>query len=192
MPVYPGPPEEVMAGPGAGPAQRHYVTDSLPYYSPDEPPIVAEAPRYHAGDWADEADVPAEEVHPTDPTVGIVSYGRQSAYRRGLSRRTTIAITSAAAVLATVLAVIIISGGGASWPASVATVQAEVVKACENPDVVSEPGQVNFACAKATRQILWVFALLTSDDNPHFADTKTGRLGLEPITPARAEWSPRR
>ena len=87
-------------------------------------------------------------------------------------------------MLATVLAVII-SSGGASWPASVATVQAEVVKACQNPDVVSEPGQVNFACAKATRQILWVFALLTSNDNPHFADTKTGRQGLEPITPSQ-------
>ena len=44
---------------------------------------------------------------------------------------------------------------------------------------------MNFACAKATRQILWVFALLTSNDNPHFADTKTGRQGLEPITPSQ-------
>ena len=80
---------------------------------------------------------------------------------------------------------VIISSGGASWPASVATVQAEIAKACQNPDVVSEPGQVNFACAKATRQVLWVFALLTSDNNPQFADTKTGRQGLEPITPGQ-------
>ena len=120
----------------------------------------------------------------SDPTVGIVSHGRQSAYRRRLSRRSIIAITGAAVVLVTVLAVLITSGG-ASWPASVATVQAEVVRACQNPDVVSEPGQVNFACAKATRQILWVFALLTSDDNPQFSDTKTGRQGLEPITPSQ-------
>ena len=119
-----------------------------------------------------------------DPTVRIASHGRQSAYRRGLSRRTIIALSGAGAVLATVLAVIITSGG-ASWPASVATVQAQVVRACQNPDVVSEPGQVNFACAKATRQILWVFALLTSNDNPHFADTRTGRQGLEPITPSQ-------
>ena len=49
----------------------------------------------------------------------------------------------------------------------------------------SEPGQVNFACAKATRQVLWVFALLTSDNNPRFADTKTRPQGLEPITPAQ-------
>ena len=95
-----------------------------------------------------------------------------------------IAIAGATVALVTVLAVIITSGG-ASWPASVATVQAQVVKACQNPDVVSEPGQVNFACAKATRQVLWVFALLTSNDNPQFADTKTGRQGLEPITPTQ-------
>jgi hypothetical protein len=64
-------------------------------------------------------------------------------------------------------------------------VQADIAKACQNPDVVSNPGQVNFACAKSTRQILWVFALLTSNDNPNFADTKTGRQGLEPITPSQ-------
>ena len=120
----------------------------------------------------------------SDPTAGIVSHGRQSAYRRRLSRRSLIAITAAAVVLVTVLAVLITSGG-ASWPSSVATVQAEVLKACQNPDVVSEPGQVNFACAKATRQILWVFALLTSNDNPRFSDTKTARQGLEPITPGQ-------
>jgi hypothetical protein len=116
--------------------------------------------------------------------VAIVNHGRQSAYRQGISRRAAIAIAGAAVALATVLAVIL-SSGGASWPASVATVQAEIAKACQNPDVVSEPGQVNFACAKATRQVLWVFALLTSDNNPQFEDTKTGRQGLEPITPAQ-------
>jgi hypothetical protein len=67
----------------------------------------------------------------------------------------------------------------------VATVQAQAARACANPDVKSEPGQVNFACAQATRQILWVFALLTSGNNSDFADAKTGRIGLEPITPAQ-------
>ena len=151
------------------------------------PRFAGDGPRFGSGDWADTAragDEPAGGVPDADPTVRIASHGRQSAYRRGLSRRTTIALGGAAAVLATVLAVIITSGG-ASWPASVATVQAQVVKACQNPDVVSEPGQVNFACAKGTRQILWVFALLTSNDNPHFADTRTGRQGLEPITPSQ-------
>ena len=65
-----------------------------------------------------------------------------------------------------VISALIVFRPGPSWPASVATVQSEVTTACQNPDVKSEPGQVNFACAKGTGQILWVFALLTSNDNP--------------------------
>ena len=72
-----------------------------------------------------------------------------------------------------------------SWPPSVATVQSEITTACQNPNVASEPGQVNFACGKTTSQILWVFALMTSADNPQFTDAKTGRQGLEPITPTQ-------
>jgi hypothetical protein len=79
----------------------------------------------------------------------------------------------------------VLSSGGASWPASVATVQSEITRACQNPDVKSEPGQIDFACAPSTSQILWVFALLTSDDNPDFNDTQSGRLGLEPIAPTQ-------
>jgi hypothetical protein len=175
--LYLGPPEEALPGSHGDPMPSHYSPDSPVYYSPDEPPFVGEGPHYETGGQPDPVD-------PPDPTMGIVNHGRQSAYRRGLSRRSTIALTGAAAALAVVLAVII-SSGGASWPASVATVQAEIAKACQNPDVVSEPGQVNFACAKATRQVLWVFALMTSDNNPNFEDTRTGRQGLEPITPAQ-------
>ena len=140
-------PEESLTGPDADPITGHYPSGSQVYYSADDPPFVGEGPRYETG-------VRAEPPGVSDPTIGIVSHGRQSAYRRGLSRRAVIAMAGAAAVLGTVLAVII-SSGGASWPASVATVQAEITKACQNPDVVSEPGQVNFACAKATRQVLW-------------------------------------
>ena len=50
---------------------------------------------------------------------------------------------------------------------------------------MSEPSQVNFACDTDTSQILWVFALLTSNNDPGYADAKTGRKGLEPITPAQ-------
>jgi hypothetical protein len=118
-------------------------------------------------------------------TEVFVNHGRGSAYYPRLSRRRKAAIGVAiVAVLITIL-VIILSSSGPSWPSSVATVQAEAGRACQNPDVSSEPGQVNFACAKATRQILWVFALLTSSDNPAFADPSTGRRGLEPITPAQ-------
>ena len=73
---------------------------------------------------------------------------------------------------------------GPSWPPSVATVQSEIITACQNPDVVSEPGQVNFA-AKGHQPILWVFALMSSGDNPDYADAETGRKGPEPITPAQ-------
>ena len=175
--LYLGPAEEALPGAYADTSPGHYPTDSQIYYSADDPPFVGEGPPYEPGGESDPVD-------PPDPTMGIVNHGRQSAYRRGLSRRSTIALTGAAVVLATVLAVII-SSGGASWPASVATVQAQIVRACQNSDVVSEPGQVNFACAKATQQVLWVFALMTSDNNPNFEDTKTGRQGLEPITPAQ-------
>jgi hypothetical protein len=70
----------------------------------------------------------------------------------------------------------------ASWPPSVAVVQNEITTACQNPNVASEPNQVDFACAKDTSQILWVFSLMTSGDNSNFTDSKTGRLGLEPIS----------
>ena len=40
-------------------------------------------------------------------------------------------------------------------------------------------------CGKDTRQILWIFALLTSGGNPGYVDPSTGRKGLEPITPAQ-------
>jgi len=198
IPVYPGPAEEVIPRHGSVPAQARYEPDALPYFSADEPPFVGEGLRFRTGYPAEEAivldrspdDGDARDGalddgnREPDPTLGIASDGRQSAYRRRLSRRSALALSGAAAVLVTVLAVIVTSGG-AAWPASVATVQADITRACQNPDVVSEPGQVNFACAKATRQILWVFALLTSNGNPNFADTKTGRQGLEPITPSQ-------
>ncbi len=83
------------------------------------------------------------------------------------------------------IACVLIFRAGPSWPPSVATVRSEITTACQNPDVASEPGQVDFACAKATSQILWVFALMTSGDNPQFTDAKTGRVGLEPIAPTQ-------
>jgi hypothetical protein len=127
-----------------------------------------------------------DQVGSLDARTGtLLSQGRHSAYRRGLSLPAKVAIGIAllAALIATLA--IILSGGGASWPVSVATVQGEIAKACQNPDVKSEPGQVDFACAQGTRQILWVFALLTSLDNPDFNDPQNGRLGLEPIAPTQ-------
>src|SRR6266705_1378797 len=74
---------------------------------------------------------------------------------------------------------------GPSWPPSVATVKSQIAIACQNPNVVSEPSQVNFACGKDTSQILWVFALMTSNNDASYSDAKTGRKGLEPITAAQ-------
>jgi len=101
-----------------------------------------------------------------------------------LSKRDAIIAGGAALALSIALA-LILPGGGPSWPASVAIVKQEIKTACLNPNVASDPGQVNFACATDTDQILWVFALMTSDDNPNFSDSATGRTGLEPITPAQ-------
>ena len=123
---------------------------------------------------------------PEGRTAVLVNHGRRSVYHRRISSYgpKLAAGTAVAAALVTIL-VITMAGRGPSWPPSVATVQSEIPRACQNPDVRSEPGQINFACGKTTRQILWVFALMTSGNNPNFADTTTGRLGLEPITPAQ-------
>ncbi len=121
-----------------------------------------------------------------DRTSVLISRGRGSVYRPGFfRRRKVIAALSGALVALIVVLVTVLLTGGASWPASVATMQAQITTACQNPDVDSEPGQINFACGQGTQQILWVFALLASSGNAQFSDTKSGRMGLEPIAPAQ-------
>jgi hypothetical protein len=117
-----------------------------------------------------------------DRTERLVTTGRSTAYSPGRfrSRKLTGALVGAALLI---IVVIMASGGGPSWPASVTAMKAEATTACKNPDVKSEPNQINFACAKSTTQVLWVFALLTSGGSASFGDAKTGRIGLEPITP---------
>jgi hypothetical protein len=132
----------------------------------------------------DDFDLAEDEPPSGRRTEDLVSRGRRSAKSRFPSRKRLVMIGAPALAALLVILIVALSGGGASWPTSVTTVQNEITRACLNSDVTSEPGQVNFACAKATRQVLWVFALLTSNDNPSFADGKTGRIGLEPITPA--------
>jgi len=106
--------------------------------------------------------------------------------RRGRSRPGRKIVLGSVAGLAVLgIGALIVLRPGASWPASVATVRSEITIACQNPNVAAEPSQVNFACAKDTSQILWVFSLLTSGDDAAYADAKTGRKGLEPITPAQ-------
>jgi hypothetical protein len=125
---------------------------------------------------------------PDDRTEVLINRGRRNVRRSRLARcrehRRAIVIGGAAFAAGIVILTAVLPGG-ASWPASVATVQAEITTACQNPNVAAEPTQVNFACAKDTQQILWVFSLLTSGDNPGFTDAATGRKGLEPIAPAQ-------
>ncbi|MGH3256928.1 MAG: hypothetical protein ACRDOU_16285 [Streptosporangiaceae bacterium] len=118
-----------------------------------------------------------------DRTQVLIAQGRRGARARlARARNITIGVTIGV-VLAIVLAMIVFRKG-ASWPPSVTVVQSEIATACQNPNVAAEPNQVNFACAKSTSQVLWVFALMTSGNNPEFADPKSGRKGLEPITEA--------
>jgi hypothetical protein len=126
-----------------------------------------------------------ESSAPHSRTETLINLGRYNSYRTGLSRGQKAAIGTVLLAGLIIGLVIMVSGGGASWPASVATVQNQISKACQNPDVVSEPNQVNFACDPATRQVLWVFSLMTSGNDPTFNDPGSGRLGLEPITPAQ-------
>jgi hypothetical protein len=138
---------------------------------------VARAANGHA------RSVPGPRLHPAeDRTRALIDHGRRNVDRKRLSRGRKITIVTAALVVIVTVLVLVVFRQGASWPPSVATVQSEITTACQNPNVASEPGQVNFACGKMTSQILWIFALMTSNDNPSYTDAKTGREGLEPIT----------
>jgi hypothetical protein len=118
----------------------------------------------------------------------LVNAGRRQVKRgprRWFAHWRAIAIGAAAFIGGVTLITVVLPGSSPGWPASVATVQTEITAACQNPNVVSEPAQVNFACAKDTQQVLWVFSLLTSDNNPAYTDKSNGRKGLEPIQPAQ-------
>jgi hypothetical protein len=130
---------------------------------------------------------------PEDRTARLIDHGRRRAEPTHRGRKVVL-IGLAVAVAAALLTVLVLdlSRPGPAWPASVATVERQIAVACRNPDVRSEPSQVNFACGKSTRQVLWVFSLMTSGNNPDFASIRTGRQGLEPIRPSvggQVAWS---
>ena len=133
---------------------------------------------------------------PAGRTEALINHGRSRAKparsRRVLAHWRMIAVAAVALVAGIVAVLLVVGSGGASWPASVTTVQAEIKQACENADVAAEPSGLNFACAKDTQPVLWVFSLLTSGDSPGFVDQSTGRKGLEPIQPSQggdSAWS---
>ena len=139
------------------------------------------------GDGVRDYDVPWDDGGAATSdirTERLIRYGRRPRKRK-LLRPRNIVIAVAALILLIVIVALTAFGGGASWPDSVTAVKAEILTACQNPDVVSEPGQVNFACAKSTQQVLWVFSLLTSKDDAGFSSSATGREGLEPIAAAQ-------
>jgi hypothetical protein len=133
---------------------------------------------------------PGEETGGRDGrTEALISHGRQRARgSRGrwlLKHWRFVAVGAAALLLGIGVSLLILPGDAPGWPSSVAQVQTEIERACENPDVAAEPSGLNFACAKDTQPVLWVFSLLTSGDNPGYVDSSTGRKGLEPIQPAQ-------
>jgi hypothetical protein len=152
---------------------------------------------YGAGDYPDPDDLDAASGPgdtagrggPDERTEVLINQGRRNVRQSRLARlrehRRAIVIGAAAFAGGIAIMAAVLPGGSASWPASVATVQTEITAACQNPNVAAEPTQINFACAKDTQQILWVFSLLTSGDNPGFTDSATSREGLEPIDPAQ-------
>ena len=128
-----------------------------------------------------------------DRTEMLLNQGRGSTYHPSRWRQRRYLIGGGALLLVLIIVVVtIVLSSGASWPSSVNTVKSEITTACQNPDVMSEHGQVNFACGQQTQPILWVFSLLSSQNDPAFQDSKTGREGLEPISPtqgAEVAWS---
>jgi hypothetical protein len=134
--------------------------------------------------------VPADGAPPaggrTEALINRGRPGRRQRRRRRLRAHWRLITAGAVALLAGAgAAVIAARGSGGAWPASVARVQAEIRQACANPDVAAEPSGLNFACDAGSNQVLWVFALLTSGDNPNFVDQSTGREGLEPVQPGQ-------
>jgi hypothetical protein len=137
----------------------------------------------------DAADGPGGAAGPGGRTEALINHGRsraKPARSRRILRHWRMISVGAVALLAGLIATLVVVGGGsASWPASVTTVQAQIKQACQNPDVAAEPSGLNFACDTGSQQVLWVFSLLTSGDNPGFVDQSTGRKGLEPIQPSQ-------
>jgi len=175
------------APPDPRPGLRYMaMPGSRPLPGPEPAPAAAEP------DFDDLDGPPAGQPGATGTgarTEALINHGRQRA-RRSRTRRVLshwrMLLVGLVALLAGVIgALVALSGSNAAWPASVATVQAEIKQACQNPDVAAEPSGFNFACAKDTQQVLWVFSLLTSGNNPGYVDQGTGRKGLEPIQPAQ-------
>jgi len=155
-----------------------------PTSAPGDAGVDAASPAYVPSDAGVGGASP--DYVPDERTARLIGHGRRPP--KPSHRGRNVLLTGLAIAVGAALITMLIRAAfrpGPSWPASVATVQRQIATACQNPDVRSEPSQVNFACNKATRQILWVFSLMTSGNNPDFASISTGRQGLEPIRPSQ-------
>ena len=156
---------------------------------PEEEACAAEAAQMPLDEQGPDGEPESTVAGPGGRTEALLNHGRPRARRgrgRGILAHWRLVAVGTAALVAGLIAVLVAtSGGSAGWPASVAAVQAQIKEACANPDVAAEPSGLNFACAKDSQQVLWVFALLTSGNNPGFVDQSTGRKGLEPIQPSQ-------
>lgn len=185
--------EDTESGRWAGPGYLEVAGYEADGYEADD----SEADGYQAGGYQaggyEEREAgypgvagPGEPEEPDERTEVLINHGRRNVSQSGragwLRHWRAIGIVAAGVAIGSFLLTMILPGGAATWPASVARVQSEITVACENPNVAAEPTQVNFACAKGSRQILWVFSLLTSNNNPNFSDSSNGRKGLEPIS----------
>ena len=191
----PAPPYADVDAPGHDPEVRARGALTKP---PSEAGVDAASPAYlpsgARADVASPAYPPsdtgvsgASSAHvPDERTARLIGHGRRPP--KPSHRGRNVVLTGFVIAIGAALITMLIRAAlrpGPSWPPSVAAVQRQIATACQNPDVRSEPSQVNFACNKATRQILWVFSLMTSGNNPDFASIRTGRQGLEPIRPSQ-------
>jgi hypothetical protein len=177
-------PDDAASGAGWGghePDDEDYADDPAAY-------AAGSAPEGPAADGG-QGDGSSGTRGPGGRTEALINHGRPRARRkrgrRLLAHWRLLAVGAVALLAGVVAALVAVGGSGASWPASVTTVQAEIKQACANSDVAAEPSGLNFACGETTQQVLWVFSLLTSGDNPGFVDQATGRKGLEPIQPSQ-------
>ena len=168
------------------PARRDTPRQKAPGQKPDRSDTGRQSTSRQATGWQDTSRQSTGRQSTGRQGTGRQKASRSGAAGRGRSRRSRkVAIGSVAGLAVIGIGALIVLRPGPSWPASVATVKSQITTACQNPNVAAEPSQVNFACDKDTSQILWVFSLLTSGDDPGYADAKTGRKGLEPITPTQ-------
>jgi len=152
----PGRDPEVRArGALTKPPSEAGVDAATPAYLPSGARADVASPAYPPSDTGVSG---ASSAHvPDERTARLIGHGRRPP--KPSHRGRNVVLTGLVIAIGAALITMLIRAAlrpGPSWPASV-----------------------------ATRQILWVFSLMTSGNNPDFASIRTGRQGLEPIRPSQ-------